>query len=511
MMYLGFGALLTTLREVFIAMLKRRSILVSLILIAMVLPFAFADGLFVQSPSYAQTVGYTYGSQLGFSGAEATAADTGIPKDAVLRAIGDSEYPVTPGDVYSLTYSDGKNLVTLALQADNDCKVAIPSIEVIDAYGMTYKEFKAKVEQTISKYYTYSSPQLTITSCGVFSVKILGEVSYSQNVTVWGLSRLSDLAPYVGPYASTRAVEVSYRDGSRKTLDLFKALREGSSEDNPLLAPGCTVRFLKASAIVSLDGAVERAGVYQPLKGETLYDLIQVYGGGLLNSADAQSIMVSNYVDGSYVAKYFTLSETKSYIPVNGDVVNVIYTAQKNAHVSVTGAIVSPENGNSVSMANSIDYSFTEGETAEHLLSSIGPMILSTGDVSSAYVLRDGKRLSVSTALKAGDNIIIPFSRQTVTVAGYVKNPGTFAYVPDMTSDYYIALAGGFSSSSSSRVKVTNANGAKVSSDNVPSGATVYAKSNKLSTSIALTASLVSLVSSVLLMITYGHTVLGYF
>ena len=75
----------------------------------------------------------------------------------------------------------------------------------------------------------------------------------------------------------------------------------------------------------------------------------------------------------------------------------------------------------------------------------------------------------------------------------------------------YIALAGGFSTTSSGRVKVTNTNGAKVSSDNVPSGATVYAKSNKLSTGIALTASLVSLVSSVLLMITYGHTVLGYF
>ena len=487
-------------------MLKRRVILVSVILIAFIMPFAFADGLFVQSPSYPQDVDYSYSAQLGIS-----ASDIAIPADSVLRAIGDSEYPVTPGDIFSLTYSDGKSLITLTLQADNDCRIAIPSIDVIDAYGMTYKEFKADVEQTISKYYTYSSPQLTITSCGVFSVKVTGEVGYSQNVTVWGLSRLSDLAPYVGSYASTREVEIFYRDGSRKTFDLYKALHGGSSADNPLLAPGCTVRFVKASAIVSLGGAVERAGVYQPLKGESLYDLIQVYGGGLLNSADAQSIMVSNYVDGSYVAKYFTLSEAKSYIPVNGDVVNVIYTAQKNAHVSITGAISSPESGNSLSMANSIDYNFTEGETAEHLLSSIAPMILSTGDVSSAYILRDGKRLAVSSALKAGDNIIIPFSRQTVTVTGYVNNPGTFAYVPDMTSDYYIALAGGFSATSSGRVKVTNANGAKVSADNVPSGATVYAKNNNLATGLTLAATVVSLVSSVLLMITYGHTVLGYF
>ncbi len=487
-------------------MLKRRIILVCVVLAVLVLPFAFADGLFMQSPSLSQTDGYSYGSQLGIS-----EISTAIPVDSALRAIGDSEYPVTPGDTFSLTYSDGKNQLTLILQADNDCRVAIPAVDVIDASGKTFKEFKADVEETISRYYTYSSPQLTLTKCGVFSVRITGEVGYSQNVTVWGLSRLSDLAPYVSEYASTREVEITFRDGSRKTYDLFNGLRNGSEEDNPLLSPGCTVRFLKAATIVNLTGAVRRTGVYQLLEGETLYELVNNYGGGLLNSADSQSIMVSNYVDGSYVAKILTLGESKAYIPANGDVVNVVYSAQKKAYVSITGAIVAPDNENSLSMANSIDYSFIEGETAEHLLSGISSLILSTGDVSSAYILRDGKKLAVSNVLKVGDNIIIPFARQTVTVSGYVKNPGTFAYVPNMTSDYYIALAGGFSSSSNSRVKVTDASGRKVSADNVPSGATVYAKNNNLTTGIALTASVVSLVSSILLMITYGHTVLGYF
>ncbi|MBR6084941.1 MAG: SLBB domain-containing protein [Spirochaetales bacterium] len=492
-------------------MLKRRVILVSAILIALALPFAFADGLFLQSPQYSQTGGYSYSSQLGLPVLDAATINTNVPLDAVLRAIGDSEYPVTPGDTFALAYSDGKNLITLELQADNDCKVTIPSIEVIDAAGMTFKEFKDKVEETISKYYTYSSPQLMLKGCGVFSLKITGEVGFSQYVTAWGLSRLSDLAYYAGEYASTRKVEITYRDGSTKTCDLFNALRNGSDEDNPLLAPGCEVRFLKADTIVSLDGAVEKAGVYQILKGESLYDLIQIYGGGLLSSADSQSIMVSNYVEGSYVARYLSLGEARSYTPANGDVVKVVYSAQKDQHVSITGAVASTGNTDSLSMANSIDYSFTEGETAEHLLSDISSLILSTGDISSAYVLRDGKKLALSTALRAGDNIIIPFSRQAVTVTGYVNNPGTFAYVPDMTADYYIALAGGFSASASGRVKVSTASGAKADADNVPSGATVYAKNNNFTTGLTITATVVSLVSSVLLMITYGHTVLGYF
>lgn len=492
-------------------MLKRRAILVSVVLVALVIPFAYADGLFAQFPQYSQTSSYTYSSQLGLSDSETGIPGINIPSDAVLRAIGDSEYPVTPGDMFTLSYSDGKNLITLEFQADNDCRVAIPSIDVIDAAGMTYKQFKANVEETVSKYYTYSSPQLMLTGCGVFSLKVTGEVGFSQYVTAWGCSRLSDLAVYAGEYASTRKVEITYRNGNKITCDLFNALRNGSDEDNPLLAPGCEVRFLKASVIVSLDGAVARAGVYQPLDGENLYDLIRVYGGGLLNSADTQSIRVSNYSEGSYVARYMTLEEAKNYIPVNGDVVNVIYSAQKSAHVSITGAIAAQESG-SLSMANSLDYSFAEGETGEHLISSVMSLVLSTGDISSAYILRDGRRLELSSLLQAGDNIIIPFSRQTVTVTGYVNNPGTFAFVPDMTSDYYIALAGGFSASSSGRVKVLDASGNKVKAmDNVPSGATIVAKNNNFTTGLAITGTVVSLVSNILLMITYGHTVLGYF
>ena len=108
-----------TLCEVSIAMLKRRAILVSVVLIVLALPVAFADGLFVQSPQYSQTNGYTYSSQLGLSVPEASLSNTSIPVDAVLRAIGDSEYPVTPGDMFTLAYSDGKNLITLEMQADN--------------------------------------------------------------------------------------------------------------------------------------------------------------------------------------------------------------------------------------------------------------------------------------------------------------------------------------------------------------------------------------------------------
>ncbi len=494
-------------------MVNRKFIAVILVIVVAAAT-ASADGLFDQSQTTGIAIDGSYTSQLGFPSVSGTASLVSIPTDAVLQAIGDSEYPVTPGDTFTLSYMEGKNLVTLKLQADSDCKVAIQSIGVVDAAGMTYGVFKDTVENLISTYYTFSSPQLQITGCGIYSVRIYGEVSYSQYVTAWGLSRLSDLAPYATDSASTRAVEVTYRDGSTKTYDLFNALRNGVEKDNPLLAPGCQVRFPKASTIVSLDGAVSRAGVYQSLEGETLYDLIQNYGGGLLGSADSQSIKISNYADGVYYARSVSLDDAKTYVPANGDAVTVQYSSQNLPYVTVMGSI-SPVAGNDIiSSTNRARYSFIPGETAQQLLGSISSILNSTSDVSSAYVLRDGRKIRIAgdpIALEQGDSVVIPFSSLAITVTGYVQNPGTFEYIPGMTSDYYIALAGGFTNSASGRVKVTGIGGGAASGSEIPAGATIQAKSNNLATTLSLTATVVSLVSSILLMITYGHTVLSYF
>ncbi len=495
-------------------MMTRKKLLAVFIVLIFTVAMIFADGLFYQSQAGEKAIDSSYTAQLGIptdntTVTDTTATATEIPANAVLQAIGNSDYPVTPGDTFLLSYSDGKNLISLNLQADSDCKVSIQSVGVVDAAGMTYSEFKGYVENLILTYYNFSAPQLQLVSCGVFSVRVYGEVSYSQYVTAWGLSRLSDLAIYALDTASTRAVEVTYRDGSKKTYDLFNALRNGSAEDNPILAPGCEVRFQKASAIVSLDGAVARSGVYQPAEGESLYVLIQNYAGGLLGSADAQSIRISNYAGGAYSSRYVSLEDAKSYMPENGDVISAVYSSQSLPYVTISGAIVPDAASDTISTTNRTMYSFIPGETVQQLLANISSMLTSTSDASAAYILRDGSRISIADkdiVLEQGDTVVIPFSSQAITVTGYVQNPGTFEYVPGMTSDYYIALAGGFTDSASGKVKVSGG-----SKDSIPAGATIKANNNNLTTTLTLTATVVSLVSSILLMITYGHTVLGYF
>lgn len=479
---------------------------------------AFAVDLFVQSPLYPQDMDYSFVSQLGIG-----EFSLNVPESPVLQALGDSSYPVTPGDTYKLAYYDGKNLVTLDLQADTDCNVAIQSLGVVKAAGMTYCQFKEYVENLISSYYSFSSPQLVLTGCGVFSVRVTGEVLYSQYVTCWGLTRLSDLAGFANQCASTRDVTIVYKDGSRKSFDLFNGLRNGNAADNPLLAPGCEVIFNQAKTTVVLSGAVKKMGVYQT-KGESLKSLITDYGCGFATNADQSSITVANYQNGTYIAKTMSFDECDSYIPADGDSITVSFATQAMPFVTVTGAVASTGTGLTTS-AGKLLYSFLPGETVEQLLRNVSALLLPTSDVSTVYVLRDGNKISVDGSsaltgegkgtieLQLGDTVVIPFSQLFVTVNGSVNAPGSYPYVPDRTADYYINLAGGYSANANMNHKISifDKDGNKLKSvQYVAPESTITAERDNLTVNIALASSILAIITSLLNIIIYTHTISTY-
>ena len=494
----------------------RKTTIILMIIAVIFAQGVFADAITLQSP-YANIVqsagksaeGTLYASQLGVS-----SVDVKIPDNPVLLALGSADYPVTPGDKYVLSYYDGSSLITLNLQADIDCQVSIPTFGTVDAADMTFGDFARTVETMVGNYMPYSSPQVTLVSCGLFSVRVSGAVKYSQVVTVWGLSRLSSLAPYADDFASTRAVEVVLSDGRTETYDLLKALRGGAFEEDPLLKPGSEVRFLPASRIISVSGAVKRPGTYQPLEGETLDEIITNYCGGYLLSADKDNVTVSLLRDGVNVTENLEgQDQVASYVPSDGDSIFVAYNTQNLPYVTVTGAITAADSSNSLTgtnVAGKVTYRFVPGETALQLVRNISNLLTSTSDVAGMYILRDGERIQIDASdalisnengnvvLQQGDTVVIPFSQLTVVVSGAVNNPGTFSYVPDRGAEYYINLAKGYSDDASKRYKVVDRDGKKVTGDVVPADATIIVSKNNLVANIALTASILGIVTSVL-------------
>ena len=156
------------------------------------------------------------------------------------------------------------------------------------------------------------------------------------------------------------------------------------------------------------------------------------------------------------------------------------------------------------------------------MVRNISSRLLATSDISSIYILRGSSKIYVDassalttaengdTYLEQGDIVVIPFSQLTVTVTGAVKNPGTFTYVPDRNTDYYINLAGGFTDTATQGVKILNKDGNRIKGNVVPADSTIVAAKSNLTSSITLVASVISIVSTVLTIVINAHTIANW-
>lgn len=426
--------------------MRKKSLVVFLLLLVVSVSTVWAANVY-ESSLYSSTNKLSLYEQLGISSSSA-----GLPSNASLLAISNSNYPVTCGDSYTLTLcnqniANGTNQVsTFTLQVDADCHVTVPFVGSIDATNMTFTEFKRKVENELKNFYSYLTPQLQLSSCGVFEVFVYGEVPSSKYVQTWGLARLSDFCSYATKSASTRKVIIEYPNGVSRTYDLYNAIANGNVEDNPYIKPGCKIKFVKADTTVFVNGLVCKPGEYQIKTNDTLKDVIESYARGFDFNADTSFVSVESSANGQYSTTMVAYKDAASYQLKNMDSVKVLEINSSRPYVTVQGA--ASQNGK-------FTYEFFEGETVEQLLRAIKGQLLETSDVNNAYILRGTLKIAIdpasvasssrgTIALEQGDVVVIPYIQQYVTVSGGVAAPGNYKYEPDRSVEYYINLAGGF-------------------------------------------------------------------
>ncbi len=445
-----------------------RVLALMLLMVSYVTGALSAAPLIVQSPWFIQTNDRTAAQSVVSIQEVSLAGQLGVSdqqspvfskEDRVLSAISNPAYPVTPGDMLTLSYTEGKTLVSLTLRVGGDNRLSIPNFGTVDGIGKTLEQFVKDIEQTVTTYLPFSSPRVSLLSTGAFTVLVKGEVSAATEVSAWGLSRLAEVVGLATSFASARNVEILSSSGKRTTYDLYKALREGDITQNPLIRPGDVVTFSRANRIVVLSGEVLRPGIYQPLQQETLSDVINTYGGGILPNGDASSIVVERA--GSMEVSKVDLATQKSFALRHMDVVRVEPVMRSTASVIVEGAI-SVVDGQSVSTipasSGRLYYQFYPNETVDSMILALADRFTTTSDLLNAYIQRgpdiiaiDAQSILIGSAkeetallLHPGDKFVVPFNQMFVTVAGGVLKPGVYPYVPNKEASYYINLAGGF-------------------------------------------------------------------
>ena len=414
-----------------------------------------------------------------------------LPADRLMLAISAKNYPVTPGDIYRLTFLLAGKPVSNEILVESDYTLNLNIFGKVNSENMSFSELKPRVEKIISDAYPRSLPSLNIVSVGNFQVLIKGEIPQTSFVIAWGLSRLSEIVQgHIGPYSSIREIGIISKDGRLKKYDLFKALHLGIIEEDPYIMQGDTVIIYRLDNAVEINGEIYRPGKYQLLKNEGLKELIDLYGGGFTKLADTSRIKLDRLAVERPRTFYFDFTRDlpPSFELEDGDVLAIPAKSANLPVVIFEGAVVSPAAGAAAEPEggeigferyNRITHPFIEGESLFDALLAIRESIAPSADLSKAYVIREGsiqpipvnleKLLyaytpSADMALQPFDRIIIPTHRSyssRIPVSGAVYDPGSYAFTPGKNYSYYVDLAGGIDPemNTDNRVSITDSQG----------------------------------------------------
>ncbi|MDD4082186.1 MAG: hypothetical protein PHD05_02245 [Sphaerochaetaceae bacterium] len=460
-----------------------------------------------------------FSTQLGVLSKIRVLGEDNLQEDEmILLATSSNIYMVTPGDKYFLTYYNGNSTVQLTLIVSSNKEIVIPNIANVDGKDKTFVDLKAEIEQLINSYFPFSYPSLVLKSCGVFQVKILGEVLNNDDYMAWGLTHLSDLAFIATKYANSRKVTIIDLAGKKNTYDLFKGTTLKEKDNNPLINPGDQIYFEKAEKEILLFGSVHNEGTFQLTSGEDLKTLINddLYGKGLLPYANSQKIYIKRYVDGKQEI-FLVDIDNESFNLENMDTVLISNSEIAKKSILVEGALNAPgatTTGSQIlSSSSRIQYYYYPGETTDQLVKTLSSSFLVSSDLEKMYLKRGETSINLQAdkvmegikgadeAILEGDLIIVPFRQMFVTVNGAVVNPGVIAYVPEQTADFYISMANGFSEEATAlkTYSVRNSEGKKISGNSViPNGSVITVTRKTFKQDLLIATSIVGLVATII-------------
>jgi protein involved in polysaccharide export with SLBB domain len=235
------------------------------------------------------------------SDTNAQPARSGLDYNAQL-ARSNPDYLVTAGDVYTLVYNAQGTPVTYSIAVDSSYRIRVSNLGIINAAGRTFRQLKNDAETIVSNNYPLSGVQLVLTQPGIFRVFVNGEVQTAAEISTWALARLSSLTSHMTAYASVRDITVKSGNGQVRSYDLFKAERLGDLTQNPYLRPDDVITFNRFERQVTVNGSVERPGVYQLLPGENLNELIETYANGFTPLADKTRMELVRYIGSDSIS-----------------------------------------------------------------------------------------------------------------------------------------------------------------------------------------------------------------
>ena len=254
-------------------------------------------------------------------------------------------YIVSTGDVLNVhIYGDRDKEYELVVS--NDGSVDLEFIGPVRVGGRSYKEVKEYLSSKLSKHYKMSSFNVTIAKYSSIQVTLIGDVKNPGIYNLSSFSTVKDLlivSKGVRESASVRKILIKRDSKTIAKLDFYNLLFKGKNVNSTLLKHGDIVVITKAKKLVSIDGFVNTAAIFELNDFEKLDKLIE-YAGGMKANASKMNIKIDRYSENSIFETFkIPYRNARKFKMKDGDKV-YIYSLDSSAETSVNlyGNVIRP-------------------------------------------------------------------------------------------------------------------------------------------------------------------------
>jgi protein involved in polysaccharide export with SLBB domain len=381
-------------------------------------------------------------------------------------------YQIGPGDEIMIDLW-GASEITYKAVVDNSGSIKINGIGFIFINGFTLEDASKKIISKLktkhagisadSNSYNKINTNITVSKIRTVQVNIIGDVETPGTYALNSLSTVLN-ALYVagGPTKMGTFRDVQLIRGNKRvaSLDVYQYMLSGTQEGNLKLQDQDVLLVTPYKNLVSVEGAVKRAGIYELKDGQTLAELIQ-YFGGFTPIAYTNLLTVERLNGTQKEIREVAFTEAKDFVMQGGDklVVQEILDRYKNK-ITIQGEVYRPgsfEMFEKMSLKTLIEKA--EGITPEAFLLR-GLLVRTFDDTHKeniAFSVSEILNGSATIVLQARDQVRI-FNKEelrekrTITIAGAVNTPNTFDYVDKLQIEDVIAMSGGLKSGADPQV-----------------------------------------------------------
>lgn len=371
-------------------------------------------------------------------------------------------YVLGPGDEVIVEIW-GSNEAHFRQTISPEGRIMVSQIGPIYLSGLTIKKANELVKNAFAQKYSgvlgedpSSQIVLTLGSVRTIQVNIFGEVGTPGTYRLSSFSNVFHAlyrAGGVSTSGTVRAIEVIRKGKKIATIDLYPYLFTGILKDDFQLQDADVIRVPLYGKLASIEGKVKRPMYYEIKDGETLQDLID-FAGGFEGDAYKAELRIMRQTGREREVNTVSSSRYSSYKLETGDAVYVGATLDRFANrVEVRGSVFRPGVYELGSEMHTVKELVLRAEgLMEDAFTNRVRLLRQQDDFTPEVISLDlGKIMrgeAPDVTLVKNDILEIQSIHAlkdlgSVTIEGFVANPGTYTFAENMSIEDLVLQAGG--------------------------------------------------------------------